>query len=192
MRSSWRGVTNLFVRSTGLISARRHQQNPLPVSPHRFPCTGDPWEQRSAPFGSGLRLPCPSSGMKKVRRCRPECVMVRNLVLGRRAGLNAEVAGMQSWLLRTIEVLLTVAILAVALHLLLILYFAGYSLSLSFMTIQAQNVAPPTILLMVLILSRVAMRCCVSSGKNLCLPAHYLLLCLHDPLPGQRGHQVDR
>jgi hypothetical protein len=84
---------------------------------------------------------------------------------------------MKTRLFRTIEVLLTVAILVVAVHLLLILYFAQYSLSLSFLTIQARKVAPPTILLMALILLRVLMLCCVSSVKDLsaCIPA--ILFC---------------
>src|SRR5262245_48018336 len=52
---------------------------------------------------------------------------------------------------RTLDVLLSVAILAMVAHLLLIMYFAGYSLSLSIMSLKAQNVGPPTILLMGLI-----------------------------------------
>ena len=100
---------------------------------------------------------------------------------------------MKTKLLRTLEVLLNAAILATAVHLLLILYFAGYSLSLSFMTIKAQHVAPPTILLMALILLRVSMRCCASSGKDLSAYIPAILFCvLPDPLPCQRGHQVDR
>jgi hypothetical protein len=78
---------------------------------------------------------------------------------------------MKTKLFRTIEVLLTGAILTVAVHLLLILSFARYSFSLSFLTIQSQNVAPPTILLMALILSRVLMLCCVSSRKE---PSAYI------------------
>ena len=100
---------------------------------------------------------------------------------------------MKTTLLRTLEVLLNAAILATAVHLLLILYFAGYSLLLSFMTIQAQHVAPPTILLMALILSRVSMRGCAPSGKDLSAYMFAILFCvLHDPLPSQRGHQVVR
>ena len=68
---------------------------------------------------------------------------------------------------RTIEVLLSVAILTTAVHLLLILYFAGYSLSLSFMTIEAQKVNPPAILLMALILAYIALRCRASTGMLL-------------------------
>jgi hypothetical protein len=78
---------------------------------------------------------------------------------------------------RTIEVFLSVAILATAVHVLLILYFAGYSLSLSFMTIKAQNVAPPTILLMASILSRVSLRCCASAGKDLSVYIPATLFC---------------
>jgi hypothetical protein len=91
--------------------------------------------------------------------------------------LSAKVLGMKTRLFRTIEVLLTVAILVVAVHLLLILYFAQYSFSLSFLTIQAQKVAPPTILLMALILSRVLMLCCVSSGKDLSAYIPAILFC---------------
>jgi hypothetical protein len=85
--------------------------------------------------------------------------------------------GMKTVMFRTIEVLLNVAILATAVQLLLILYFSGYSLSLSFMTIKVQNVAPPTILLMALILSRVSMRCYASAGKNLSAHIPVILFC---------------
>ena len=74
---------------------------------------------------------------------------------------------MKTVVFRTIEVLLTVLIFSVAVHLLLILYFAGYSLSLSFTTIKAQNIAPSTILLIALILLRVFVRCRASGGKDL-------------------------
>jgi hypothetical protein len=116
--------------------------------------------------------------MTKVQRYRPEYVMVRHIVLGRRAGLRAEVPCMKTRLFRMVEILLNVAILALAVHLSLILYFAGYSLSLSFVTIQAQNAAPPTILLMALILLRVAMRCCMSSGKNLSASMPTIFFCV--------------
>jgi hypothetical protein len=91
--------------------------------------------------------------------------------------MDSTTLGMKTRLFRMVEVLLTVAILVVAVHLLLILYFAQYSFSLSFITIQAQKVAPPTILLMALILSHVFMRCCVSSGKDLSAYIPAILFC---------------
>jgi hypothetical protein len=45
------------------------------------------------------------------------------------------------------------------------------------MTIQAQNVTPPTILLMALILSRVSMRCCASAGKDYSAYIPAILFC---------------
>jgi hypothetical protein len=74
---------------------------------------------------------------------------------------------MKTVLRRTIEVLLSVAILAITVDLFLLLYLSGYLLSLPFVTIKAQNIAAPTILLMALILSRVSMRCCASAAKDL-------------------------
>jgi hypothetical protein len=76
-------------------------------------------------------------------------------------------ASMKMGLFRTIEVLLSVVALAIAVDLFLMLYFGGYSLLLSFMTIRVQNLAPPVILLMSLILLRVFMKCCASTGKIL-------------------------
>jgi hypothetical protein len=68
---------------------------------------------------------------------------------------------------RTIEVLLSVAILTRAVDLFLILYPAGHLLSWLFVTIKAQNIASPTVLLMDLILSRASIRCCASAAKAL-------------------------
>jgi hypothetical protein len=63
-------------------------------------------------------------------------------------------------------------------HLLLILYFSRYSFSFFFMTIQAQNVAPPIILLMALILLRVSLRCGASIRKNLSSSIPFTLFCV--------------
>ena len=84
---------------------------------------------------------------------------------------------MKTGAFRTIEVLLSVAILAIAVDPFLILYLSGYSLSLPFVTIKAQSIASPTILLMALILSRVSMQCYASAGMDLSpyLPA--ILFC---------------
>jgi hypothetical protein len=84
---------------------------------------------------------------------------------------------MKTVLFRTIEILLCVAILAIAVDLFLILYLAGYSFSLPFVTIKAQNIASPTILLMALILSRVSMRCYASAGKDLSAYIPAILFC---------------
>jgi len=85
---------------------------------------------------------------------------------------------MKTVVVRTVEILLTSAILAVAAHLLLILYFSRHSFSLSFMTIQGQNVAPPTILLMALILVRVSLRYGTSIRKNLSSSISSTLICV--------------
>jgi hypothetical protein len=67
--------------------------------------------------------------------------------------------GMKGVVFRIIEVLLSVSILAAAVHLLLILYFAGYSLPLSFAMIKAQGVTASAILLVALIILRLVTRC---------------------------------
>jgi hypothetical protein len=92
---------------------------------------------------------------------------------------------MKTGAFRTIEVLLSVAILAIAVDPFLILYLSGYLLSLPFVTMKAQNIASPTLLLMALILSRVPMQCYASAGMDLSsLSTRYPLLRLPDLVPG--------
>src|SRR5262245_65917549 len=85
---------------------------------------------------------------------------------------------MKTVVFRTIEALLTIAILAVAVHLLLILYFSQISFSLFFMTIEVQTISPPTILLMGLILLHVALRRGAYGGKNLSSALPTTLFCV--------------
>ena len=62
---------------------------------------------------------------------------------------------MKNFAPRLIDALLTAAICALALHIGLILFTGGYSVSLNEIPIEGSRVAPPTILLLALVIWRI-------------------------------------